>query len=85
MLHQKIVILYLSIVLCDKLLAQVSQTNRVIQVHKTLLKIKVDGTLNEEAWQLTAVADSFINKWPTDSGKAKLQTSVQITYDDRFM
>jgi Domain of unknown function (DUF5916)/Carbohydrate family 9 binding domain-like len=85
MLHQKIVIFSLIIVFCVKVHSQVSQTNRVIQVHKTSLKINIDGNLNDDAWQFTAVADSFINKWPTDSGKAKLQTSVHLIYDDRFI
>jgi hypothetical protein len=45
----------------------------------------VDGDLDEEAWQVFDVADSFINKWPTDSGKAKLQTSVKVVYDEKFI
>lgn len=64
---------------------QGSLTNRSILVHRTASKIVVDGDLNESAWQQSAIADSFINKWPTDSGKAKLQTEVKIIYDDQFI
>src|SRR5436190_9499162 len=63
---------------------RVSQTDRSIAVHKTFLNITVDGNLTDEAWQFSAMADSFINKWPTDTGKARLQTTVKVTYDARF-
>ena len=64
---------------------QPSQTSRVISIKKTDVKIIVDGILDEETWKLAAVADGFINKWPTDSGGAKLQTEVRITYDDQYL
>jgi hypothetical protein len=64
---------------------QGSQTSRVITVNKTTSKIVVDGILNEDTWQATAVADSFINKWPTDNEKAKLQTGVRIAYNDQYI
>src|SRR6185295_17273750 len=64
---------------------QGSLTNRSIVIHRTESKIVVDGDLNEHAWQESAIADSFINKWPTDSGNAKLQTTVKILYDDHFI
>jgi Domain of unknown function (DUF5916)/Carbohydrate family 9 binding domain-like len=64
---------------------QGSQTNRLIAVHKSTSKIIVDGDLNEDAWKVSAVADSFINKWPTDNGEAKLQTEVKIVYNDQFI
>ena len=64
---------------------QGSLTNRSIVIRRTASKVIIDGDLNEPAWQGSAVADSFINKWPTDSGKAKLQTAIKITYDDQFI
>ena len=64
---------------------QGSLTSRPITVHKTVSKITVDGIMDESDWQTAALADSFINKWPTDSGKAKLQTEVRIVYDDQFI
>src|SRR4029079_1821405 len=30
-------------------------------------------------------ADSFINKWPIDSGSAKLRTEVKVVYDAQFI
>ena len=85
MLHKKIAVLLLVIVCCNKMTAQVSQTNRSLTVYKTSFNVNVDGLLNEQAWQVAAVADSFINKWPTDSGKARLQTTVKVIYDDKII
>jgi len=69
----------------EKLNAQGSLTHRVITIHKTTSKIIIDANLNEDAWNNAALADSFINKWPTDSGKAKLQTEIKILYDEQFI
>ena len=69
----------------EKANGQGSLTRRSIMIHKTTSKIVIDGDLNENEWQSSAIADSFINKWPTDTGKAKLQTEVKIVYDDQFI
>jgi len=68
-----------------KVNAQGSLTNRSITVHKTTSKIIVDADLNEDAWQTAALADSFINKWPIDNGKAQLQTAIKVMYDEQFI
>src|SRR5258706_13060614 len=65
--------------------AQGSQTNRLLSVNKINAKINIDGNLDEDIWRSSEVADSFINKWPTDSGKAKLQTVIKIAYNDQFI
>ena len=69
----------------EKINAQASQTNKIVAAHKTISKVVVDGLLEENAWRTAARADSFINKWPTDSGQAKLQTEVRILYDESFI
>jgi uncharacterized protein DUF5916/cellulose/xylan binding protein with CBM9 domain len=69
----------------EKTIGQASLTDRSITIHRSASKIIIDGELNEEAWQGSAIADSFINKWPTDTGKAKLQTEIKILYDGQFI
>jgi hypothetical protein len=69
----------------EKAIGQGSLTDRSITVHKSASKIVIDGELNEEGWQGATIADSFINKWPTDMGKAKLQTEIKILYDGQFI
>jgi hypothetical protein len=69
----------------ERAYGQGSLTNRLISVYKTTSAIIIDGDLSEDSWRKAAIADSFINKWPTDIGKAKLQTEVKIIYDDKFI
>jgi len=73
------------VIFLNNIKAQGSQTNRSVAVHKTDLKISIDGVMNEDAWKNASVADSFINKWPTDSGRPRLQTEIRITYDKQFI
>ena len=80
--HQAMAICILMCV--EKSIGQ-SLTHRSIIIHKTSSKITIDGELNEQAWQGSTIADSFINKWPTDAGKAKLQTEIKIVYDNQFI
>ena len=65
--------------------AQGSKTSRTLTVHKIVSGITIDGVPDESPWETAAVADSFINKWPTDSGKASLQTVVKILYNNEFI
>ncbi|MBS1600953.1 MAG: carbohydrate binding family 9 domain-containing protein [Bacteroidetes bacterium] len=83
----KPIFLLLMFALCiyKKTNAQGSLTSRTVAAHKATSKVAVDGLLEENDWRTAAVADSFINKWPTDSGKAKLQTEVRILYDESFI
>src|SRR5450631_1913931 len=81
----KILSIIATLLLVEGVNAQDSPISRVIMVHKVNSKIIVDGDLNEEVWKQSAVADCFINKWPTDNGKAKLQTEVRIAYNDQYI
>ena len=58
---------------------------RILQIAKTNEQITIDGIDKENSWSKTSVASQFINKWPTDSGLAKLQTEVRLLYDDKFL
>ena len=58
---------------------------RILQIAKTSEPITIDGMDKENSWSKTSVASQFINKWPTDSGLAKLQTEVRLLYDDKFL
>src|SRR4030095_2460536 len=69
----------------EKTNGQGTQTNRVITVNKINSKIVVDGVMDEVVWKAIPVADSFINKWPTDNGKAILQTEVKIAYNEQYI
>ncbi len=81
----KIILVIGMTVLFGKVISQPSQSSRIITINKTDSKIIVDGILDDETWKLSVVADGFINKWPIDSGRAKLQTEVKISYDEQYL
>jgi hypothetical protein len=81
----ELIIALLVLIFFESASGQGSQTNRSIIVNRTSSKIIIDGVLDEDIWKTIPVADSFINKWPTDNGKAKLQTEVRIVYDNQFI
>ena len=58
---------------------------RTLQITKTTEQITIDGLDKEGSWAKTGKADQFINKWPIDTGLAKLQTQVRLLYDEKFL
>jgi hypothetical protein len=47
--------------------------------------IKVDGDLNETAWQIKEAAENFWLKFPRDNDYAKQKTIVKTCYDDTYL
>jgi Domain of unknown function (DUF5916)/Carbohydrate family 9 binding domain-like len=45
--------------------------------------IKIDGILDENAWQSTEIATDFFQVLPMDTSKAKGRTEVKMCYDDQ--
>ena len=78
------IVLLLASCLSGSLKAQFSE-GRQINIHKIHSKIVIDGKMETAEWQGASLADSFINKWPTDTGKARLQTEISILYDESFI
>ncbi|GAA4432685.1 hypothetical protein GCM10023188_21340 [Pontibacter saemangeumensis] len=54
-----------------------------LPIRKTTLPVKIDGVMDEAAWQETAVADDFFMVLPMDTSKARVRTEVRMTYDDQ--
>ena len=67
-----------------KVLSQ-SEAGKTLRIVKTNEPITIDGLDKESSWSTTGQADQFINKWPLDTGLAKLQTKVRLLYDDKFL
>jgi Domain of unknown function (DUF5916)/Carbohydrate family 9 binding domain-like len=61
------------------------EIGKTLQIIKTNEPITIDGLDNEGSWSTTGLADRFINKWPIDTGLAKLQTRVRLLYDDKYL
>jgi hypothetical protein len=56
-----------------------------IRIARTDEAIKIDGVLDEKAWQTSEKAENFIRVTPVDTGLAVSQTSVVITYDKTYL
>src|SRR6476646_3525665 len=73
------------LVFFEKANGQGSQTSRSVNAYKTHVKVVIDGVLDDEIWKNVPTVDSFINKWPTENGKALLQTEVRIAYNEQYI
>jgi hypothetical protein len=60
-----------------------AQQLRTYEVARVTKPIKIDGQLNEQAWQDTATVGAFVNN--RDGSATKLTTEVRLTYDDKFL
>lgn len=77
----------LTIVLLLTASALFGQTDRkpVATIGRAGSVIQIDGELNEEAWNQTTFLAPFFNKWPSDTGYAKVQTEVKILFNEEFL
>jgi hypothetical protein len=79
-----------ALLLCTLTIAQqrngeTFQKDYQIHVGKTKDAIKIDGELNEAAWQNAQMVTDFWQKYPDDKNKAKSKTEVRTIYDDKFL
>lgn len=61
------------------------QQDYQLKIAKATDAIKIDGELNETAWQNAQPIKNFWQKEPVDTGHAKRQTEVRATYDANFL
>jgi len=54
-----------------------------LEIRVALDPIKIDGELNELTWLSAAKANHFVNQFPFDTGVAKQQTEVMMSYDEQ--
>ncbi len=87
-IHTKLRILILTITLSVfylNIFAQKKNESYKYNISKNSLPIKIDGIIEEEAWQKTQLATDFYMMLPMDTSKANLRTEVRMTYDDKFI
>ncbi len=75
----------LSILLLVLSLAIQAQERKQIHIKKTASSIKLDGLLDDLAWQGADVGKDYQQQFPTDTVKANAQTELRLTYDDKFL
>ncbi|HMP29363.1 MAG TPA: DUF5916 domain-containing protein, partial [Saprospiraceae bacterium] len=58
---------------------------KVFDIQRSPNKIKLDGILDDQAWQTATVNGDFWLKFPTNDRKSDPTTEFQATYDDHFL
>jgi len=67
------------------ILAQKKNAGFELHIHRAQSPVKVDGFINEPAWQHAEKADNFYMVLPMDTSHANLRTEVRMTYDDKYL
>ncbi len=62
-----------------------NQSSHQLRVKRASSEIKLDGSLDEAAWQDAAIAGDFWEKDPRDDVRAAVNTEGRVTYDDQFL
>jgi hypothetical protein len=65
----------------------VSKYKEQYQLHikKTTQPVKIDGLMDDAAWQTAEPANNFWLKFPRDDAKANHKTEVKVSYDNTFL
>lgn len=56
-----------------------------IHIRRTATPIKIDGILNEDAWQKAESAENFWQNFPYDSSTTKMPTIAKVCFDDNYL
>jgi len=67
------------------LVAQKKNESYKLHIKKAGTPIKIDGIMDDAAWQQAQSANEFFMVLPMDTSKAKVSTEVRMTYDDQYL
>ncbi len=71
------------LIICVEVNAQILNDEKFIaSINKTTLSIKIDGNIDEEAWNKAKIYTNFKQNFPFDTSYAKMQTEVKLMFDD---
>lgn len=65
------------------LFAQKKNAQYEYHIHRATSPIKIDGIVDEKAWENAETATDFYQVLPMDTSKAKVRTEVKMAYDDK--
>src|SRR5690606_12450229 len=63
-------------------LAQKVNSHFQLHIKKASSPIRIDGVMDEAAWEEAEVASDFYMLLPMDTSKSEVRTDVRMTYDD---
>lgn len=73
------------ILVCSVGFAQKINASYRLHIQKASSEIRVDGVMDEKAWEDAEVATDFFMITPMDTSFAKVKTDVRMTYDDKHL
>ncbi|MCR8560710.1 carbohydrate binding family 9 domain-containing protein [Mucilaginibacter sp. BJC16-A38] len=76
-------LLAICLLFCLNLLAQKKNSQFKYHIHRLTSAVKIDGIMDEPAWQDVEVAGNFRMVLPMDTSFAKVKTEVRMAYDDK--
>lgn len=65
--------------------AQKKNEKYELRIRPASTEIKIDGVMNEGAWQTADLASNFFMVQPMDTSLAKIRTEVKMTFDKDFL
>lgn len=65
-----------------KVCAQKKNASFQLQIHRATLPVKVDGLMDDAAWERADSASNFFMVLPMDTSLARVKTEVRMCYDD---
>lgn len=71
--------------LCLPLLAQKKNDSYQLNIRQATSPVRIDGELDEQAWQEAEVATKFFMALPMDTSFAQVRTDVRMTYDSQHL
>lgn len=69
----------------DTIRVNTINSNYIIHAKKSAERIKIDGLLNEKAWNEAEKATNFHMVLPSDTGYTKMKTYIMLTYDKKAL
>lgn len=73
------------LLVCSVGFAQKINASYRLHIQKASSEIRVDGVMDEKAWEDAEVATDFFMITPMDTSFAKVKTDVRMTYDDKHL
>src|SRR6476646_1830371 len=74
-----------TLLLCIPGFSQKKNSAYQLNIRKATSSIKVDGVMDEPSWLSADSATDFYMVLPMDTSKARVQTSVRMTYDAEYL
>ena len=83
MLRTLVPLLMSTFILCGSSFAQSGSnySDRSISIKEATETIRLDGILDDKAWQEAESSNGFFQRFPMDTSLAESQTEVMLSYD----